>query len=141
MKLLLGAALVVAVAAMSACTDQGLTGAPEVRFLYVMLPGNDTIMVDLESGDSPEPITLFSDADVSTAFFTSTGVPDGRVTETDYQINIVPANTSIVTFERISVFTGTFRKVAVGSTIATFTLVRISDAEILFNTIVPIDVH
>jgi hypothetical protein len=109
--------------------------------MYVVLPGNDTVTVNTQTGEvTPGPISLVGDADFSTAFFTEDGVPDGRVTESAYQLQIDIVNTGVVTFLRDGAFTGTFKKVAPGSTEAQFRLVRFSDNLILMNVTVPIDV-
>ena len=142
MKLSFGAVLVLGVAAAAACTNPTLTGDPQIKTLYVLLPGNDTVKVDTRSGDvTPGPITLFGNADFSGEFFTEDGVPDARVTELDYRLDVTSNNTGLVTFARTTQFTGMLQRVAQGNTTIRFTLVRLSDAQIFFNLTVPIEVH
>lgn len=137
-------AMLFAVAAGSGCMQGGSLGPdPEVAFLYLIFPGNDTVFVDVRSGViTSGPIsTLTTSVDFSAEFFASNGTPDGRVVEGTYRLDVTPANTGIVTFFRSTSFAGTLNKVSAGSTEILFTLVHVPDAENLFARSVPITVN
>lgn len=141
MRLWPGVALALGLAATVACMDTTGSTVPNFKYLYVILPGNDTVKVDTESGDvTPGPITIFGDTDFGGEFWTADGFVDPRVSGTAYRLDVTPANTGLVTFERLGPFSGTLHKVAQGSTTAQFSLVRLADAVILFNTSVPIEI-
>jgi hypothetical protein len=138
---LYGLMFALGLAGTAACTSNVLSGDPDIATMYVVLPGNDTVTVNTETGEvTPGAITIVGDTDFSTAFFTEDGVPDGRVTETDYILEIAITNTSFVTFLRDGAFTGTFDKIAPGSTDGVFTLRRYSDNLNVMTVTVPIDV-
>jgi hypothetical protein len=141
MRWLVGAALTLGLVA-SACLDQTLTGDPQLKTFYIIMPGNDTVAIDVASGNvTSGPMEIFADASVSGEFFMENEAPDPRVTPQDHQLNMTPANTSIVTFTREGPFNGTFQRVGPGTTTVQFTLIRVSDQTTLFNLSAPIEVH
>lgn len=136
-------AMVIAVAAGSGCMQGGSLGPdPEVAFLYLVFPGNDTVFVDVRSGVvTSGPIALLNTVDFAAEFFAANGTPDGRVVEGTYRLDVTPTNTGIVTFSRSTSFAGTLNKVTTGDTEILFTLVHVPAAENVFARSVPITVN
>lgn len=130
-------------ASVVACEDP-LGPEPEVAIFIVIFPGSDSVYVDLTSGViGSGPITIFGDADFTAEFLASDGSPDGRVVEGLYRLDVDILDTTITKFSRPggTAFSGTLLKVASGSTTITFSLVRESDAGVLFATQIPVDVN
>jgi hypothetical protein len=130
-------------ASVTACEDN-LGPDPEVQTFILIFPGNDSVYVDLTSGViGSGPITMFDDAAFTADFLAPDGSPDGRVIEGVFRLDVDVLDTTITKFSRISggAFSGTLLKVATGSTTITFSLVRESDAGVLFATQIPVDVN
>lgn len=133
--------LLLAVALASACVEGSLDPTPDVATLLLLFSGNDTVMVDVESGSvTSGPIGVVSSAAFTAEFFASDGTPDMRVTEVGFQLNVTPANAGIVTFDRTTPFAGTLNKVSAGSTQITFALIDRESGEALFSCVVPAQV-
>jgi len=125
-----------------ACLGGRLGPEPEVATMLLLFPGNDTVFVDIGSGDiTSGPIETFSDADFTAEFFADDGTPDSRVTEQRFRLDVTPANTGIVTFTRGSAFSGTLHKVATGSTQIAVALVNIAESRNLFLFNIPVNVN
>ena len=103
------------------CPDLGPD--PDLATMMIFLPGNDTVIVDLGSGQVESgPIAMFDDINVSVEFYASNGEPDGRVTELRFRVDITPDDSTIVTFTRANGFAGTLIKHATGTTSLRFAL-------------------
>lgn len=125
-----------------ACQAGQLGPEPEVATLVLLFPGNDTVLVDIESGVvTSGPITIFDTVDFTAQFFTSGGTPDFRVTEGTFRLDVTPADTTIVTFSRAGSFDGTINKKTTGTTTIAFALLRIAAGTNEFNRSVAIEVN
>jgi hypothetical protein len=140
MKWMLGIAVVLGLGGL-ACSNPNSGPDPQLKWLAVLMPGFDTVLVDVESGDPSGPITLFSSADFSAEFYTATRELDPRVIEQTFRLDVTPADTGIVKFSRVGQFTGSLNKIATGNTTIRFTLVRLADTQTFFNLTVPTEVH
>jgi hypothetical protein len=104
-----------------ACEE--LDDDPQLAFMLIYLPGNDTVIVDIESGVVESgPITMFGNVDFSAEFFAANGQPDSRVTEARFRLDVTPTNMGVITFSRVTPFSGTLNKVSVGETQVSFAL-------------------
>lgn len=118
-------------------------GPVSLSTMMIYLPGNDTVLVDIESGAVESgPIEMFSSVDFATEFFASDGTPDSRITEVNYRLDVTPANPSLVTFTRVTQFSGSLNKVAgAGNTDITFALFSLETQEYLFSWAVPVSIN
>lgn len=133
--------LLLALALSGACVEGTLDPTPNVATLVLLFPGNDSVRVDIESGDvTSGPIGVVSSATFTAEFFASDGTPDMRVTELGFRLDVTPANTGIVTFDRTTPFAGTLNKVSTGTTQITFALIDRASGAALFSCVVPAQV-
>lgn len=141
--LLAAGAMLVAFAIGSSCQVAGTGGSePEVATLILLFPGDDSVIVDIASGDVLSgPITIFGNVDFTAQFFAEDGTPDERVTDARFRLDVTPANTAIVTFTRAASFSGSFNKIANGETEVMFALVNIAAARNEFARSAPISVN
>lgn len=142
MKCSVGVALLLLGLGAIACEDPVLVGDPEIKTLNIVLPGNDTVFVDTETGVvTSGPITILANTDFSAEFLMRDGVRDPRISELAHRLDVVSQNTGFVTFTQATPFSGTFNRVAPGTTTIRFTLVRLSDAGPIFTVTAPIEVY
>jgi len=134
------AATVVGLTTAVACSE---LGPVSLATMMIYLPGNDTVLVDIESGAVESgPIEMFGTVDFSTEFFANDGTPDSRITEVNYRLDVTPANPALVTFTRVTQFAGTLNKVAGGgSTEIAFALFSLETQEYLFDWSVPVTIN
>lgn len=125
------------------CTTASLGPEPDVVTLLLLFPGNDSVLVDIESGVvTSGPISIFSNTDFEALFLLEGGSADFRVVEADFRLDVTPANTGIVTVSRSGgPWTGTLNKVVAGNTTIAFALVRIATGAFEFNRSVDIEVN
>jgi hypothetical protein len=121
-----------------ACEELGRD--PQLSTMMLYFPGGDTVLVDIESGVvSSGPITMFSDVDFSAEFFAGDGTPDSRVTEVRFRLDLVPANPAIVSFTRVTQFSGSLNKLGTGTTNIRFALYNLETMQNEFD--LPVDVE
>ena len=134
------AAAVAGLATAVACFDE--VGPINLATMMIYLPGNDTVLVDIESGAVESgPIEMFGDVDFSTEFFATDGTPDSRITEVNYRLDVTPANTGLVTFTRVTQFSGSLNKLGTGTTEISFALFSLEAQEYLFDWSVPVSIN
>lgn len=111
----LAAALVV-----TACKDEtAAEPEPDVAQIRIILntAPADTVFVSSTGTVTSGPITISGNTAFTVQYLGADGNPDPVVAgSTDFQTNVIPANTGVVTFTRSSAHAGTLNKVAAGST-------------------------
>jgi hypothetical protein len=128
----------------AACEDDPvIEPEPEVATLRLIFPSlNDTVFVDVGTGTvTSGPITIAANTAFNAQFIKDDGTPETLVTDADFQLNVTPANTGVVTFTRASAFAGTLNKVSAGSTSINFALFHLAEAHNEFDRPVAITVN
>lgn len=136
--------LLAALAIGAACEDDPLAPPePEVATLRLVFASlNDTVFVNTANGVvTSGPITIAANTAFTAQFLKADGTPEGLVTDAEFRLDVVPANTGVVTFARSSAFAGTLTKVTAGSTTINFALFHLAEAHNEFDHNVAITVN
>ncbi len=137
-----GFLIAAAVAGITTAVACSSVGPIDLATMMIYLPGNDTVLVDVASGSVESgPIEMFGNVDFQTEFFALDGTPDSRITENLYRLDVTPANPAMVTFTRITQFSGTLNKLTDGSTSINFALFSLETQEYLFDWAVPVVIN
>lgn len=138
-----GFALVAALGAVACDETTPPEPEPDVETLRLVFPTlNDTVFVDVGTGDvTSGPIAISANTNFTAQFLKADGTPETLVTATDFQLNVTPVATGVVSFTRSSAFAGTLNKVAAGSDNIDFALFHIGEQHNEFVRRVPITVN
>jgi hypothetical protein len=127
----------------TACDDPAAPPPePEVATLRLIIGGNDTVLVNTENGNVVSgPITIAANTAFTAQFLKADSTAETLVNDTEFRLDVTPANTGVVTFTRSSAFAGMLNKVTAGSTTINFALFHLAEQHNEFDHPVSITVN
>jgi hypothetical protein len=126
-RLLAVGAMLSALVIGAACSEDEVEAEPEVATLRLLIGTNDTVLVSDNGTVTSGPIAISANTTISAQWLKADGTPETIVTDAVFQLNVIPANSGVVTFTRTSAFAGTLNRVSAGSTTIQFSLFHIAE--------------
>jgi hypothetical protein len=126
-RLLAVGAMLSALVIGAACSEDEVEAEPDVATLRLLIGTNDTVLVSDNGTVTSGPIAINANTTISAQWLKADGTPETIVTDAVFQLNVIPANSGVVTFTRTSAFAGTLNRVSAGSTTIQFSLFHIAE--------------
>jgi hypothetical protein len=99
---------------------------PQVATMRIAI-GGQTIDVDDAGVVTGGPIVIAATTSFTVSWLRADGSPDPLVTADEFEVQVVPTNTGLVTFTRTGPFAGSLNRVAAGSTTISFALLHVEE--------------
>jgi hypothetical protein len=126
-RLLAVGAMLSALVIGAACSEDEVEAEPDVATLRLLIGTNDTVLVSDNGTVTSGPIAINANTTISAQWLKADGTPETIVTDAVFQLNVIPANSGVLTFTRTRAFAGTLNRVSAGSTTIQFSLFHIAE--------------